>query len=270
MEAERPGLQARFTTARSEGLAEITDYQRAAVYAGSMAQSHTPTQSLLRQAISTCIENGGRLLQESYDLEFRSPSSSRYFIVTIAQEEFAKAFLLLLIDEDIISFDAEVQRAMRDHACKHLVGMWMDYIILHWEEFEELEKAIALDVALGGRLPNDVESAMGILRYDKIERWKSGGQKHVADPPYDRSALAVADGKKDKRKQDALYVRIGVDGRVVSTPANITDAETIEEFERAERYRRFVQDMLAGKEHNYRYEKLLDALRHLFAPPTIA
>lgn len=234
-----------------------------------MAQTLKPEKSLLKKSISTCIENGDRLLQESYDLEFRSPSSSRYFIVTIAQEEFAKAFLLLLIDEDIIPFDAQVQRAMRDHVCKHLVGMWMDYIILHWEEVEELEKAIALDVASGESLPNDVGSAAEILRYDKIEYWKSG-QKHVADQPYDRSASAIADGKKDKRKQDALYVRIGGDGRVVSTPANITDTETTEELERTERYRRFVQDTLAGKGQNYRYERLLSALRHLFAPPTIA
>jgi AbiV family abortive infection protein len=233
-----------------------------------MAQTQKPKKALLRQSISTCIENGDRLLQESYDLEFRSPSSLRYFIVTIAQEEFAKAFLLFLIVEDILHFDAEVQRAMKDHACKHLVGMWMDYIILHWDEFEELERAIALDVALGQRLPNDVGSAAEILRYDKIGRWKSRGQTYLADPPYDRSALAVAEGKKDKRKQDALYVRIGRDGRVASTPANITDTETTKEFERAERYRRFVVDALAGKEQNFRYEKLLNALRHLFALPS--
>ena len=210
-----------------KGHAEIADCERTAVYADAMAQSHIPDQDLLRQSISACIENGDRLLHESYDLEFRSPSSSRYFIVTIAQEEFAKAFLLFLIVEDIIAFDAEVQRAMRDHACKHLVGMWMDYIILHWEEYEELKKAIAVDVTSGEHLPNDVRSAAEILRYDKIARWKSGVQKHVADQPYDRSALAVAEGKKDKRKQDALYVRIGGDGRVASTPAVITDAETI-------------------------------------------
>lgn len=207
-------------------------------------------------------------MKESYDLEFCSPSSSRYFIVTIAQEEFSKAFLLVLIAENIIPFDAEVQRAMRDHACKHLVGMWMDYIILHWEEYDELKRAIAYDVPVRRGQPNDVGSAMEILRYDKIGGWKSRGPKKIIEGRYDQSALAMAKGRKDKRKQDALYVRIGKDGRVASTPAVIRDEETIAEFERAERYHRFVKDALAGKEQNDRYEKLLIALRQLFSPQT--
>ncbi len=178
-------------------------------------------------------------------MEFRSPSSSCYFLVTIAQEEFAKAFLLLLVAEHVIPFDTGVQRTLRDHVCKHLVGMWMDYIIMHWEEFDELERAIKLDVSLGESLPDDVGSAAEILRYDKIERWK-----YAPNPPYDRSALAIAKGTKDKRKQDALYVRIGKDGRVASKPTVIVDTETNEELERAERYRRFIQGALAGNDKN--------------------
>ena len=217
----------------------------------------------LKESISICIVNGDRLLDDSYALEFRKPPSSRYYLVMIAQEELAKAFILLLILENVIPFDTAVANALRDHKCKHLVGMLMDYVILHWEEFEELEKAVALDSSLGDRLPNDVGSAAEILRFEMIGRLKTG---FVATPPYDLSAVEIAKGKKQRRNQDAMYVDIGGDGKVISTPSLITEAETSEELERARRYLRLVEAVLSGTEQSYRFEKLLNVLRQIFAP----
>lgn len=122
-------------------------------------------------AMDACIKNGVRLIDESYDLEFRLQSSSRFFLIMIAQEEFAKAFVLYLVQGAIIPFNRYVLRAMNDHACKQLVGMIMDYVIMHWENTEELEAAIRKDVELGDWLPDDVASAMELLRYEKIQRW---------------------------------------------------------------------------------------------------
>jgi hypothetical protein len=137
------------------------------------AKSQKPSADVLLRTIRVCIENGERLLEESYNLEFLNPPSSRYFLVMIAQEEFAKAFILYLIKEAIVPFTPHVLRAINNHACKQLVGMIMDYMIMHWDNIDELNPLIDKDYDLGDALPNDVGSAMELLRYEKIGRWES-------------------------------------------------------------------------------------------------
>lgn len=230
-----------------------------------MVTPQPPSQDDLQKTIQACVENGKRLLEETYDLEFRKPPSSRFFLVMIAQEEFAKAFILFLVKKDIAPFSPSVRRAINDHACKQLVGMIMDYMIMHWDDVEELKVAVSNDCDLGDRLPNDVGSAMELLCYEKIRRWESNTWVWAEDPKYDTSALQIAKGKKDRRKQDALYVRVGRDGRVCSTPHTISEDETRDEFERACRYKSFVESMLDGKALPYRYDKAMAALKILFA-----
>lgn len=229
-----------------------------------MAKSQKASPSALLKTIQACVENGERLLTETYDLEFRKPPSSRFFLIMIAQEEFAKAFILFLVKEGIVLLSPPVLRAINDHACKQLVGMIMDYMIMHWDDIEELKVAISSDYDLGDRLPNEVGSAMELLRYEKIGRWESNNWVWAEDPKYDTSALRIAEGNKDRRKQDALYVRIGRNGRVCSTPQTISEDETRNEFERARRYRSFVDSILDGKASSHRYDKAMAALKILF------
>lgn len=224
-----------------------------------------PSSDVLLKTINACINNGDRLLQESNDLEFRKPPASQFFLIMIAQEELAKAFILILIEKSIVPFSRAVLRAINDHACKQLVGMIMDYIIMHWDDIEELKAAISRDCDLGSRMPEDVGSAMELLRYEKIGRWERNNWVWAENPGYDKSALHIAEGRKDRHKQDALYVRIGRDGQVCSTPLAITESETRSELERADRYRRFVVSVLNGEDRSHRYEKAIDALKSLFA-----
>ena len=210
------------------------------------------------------MENGKRLLEDASDLEFRDPPSSRFFLIMIAQEEFAKAFILHLVKENAIPFTSPVLRAINNHACKHLVGMIMDYMIMHWDEVDELQAMIRKDVELGDNLPDDVASAMELLRYEKIGRWESNNWGWIDDPNYDASALQISKGKKDRHKQDALYVRIGRDGRVSSTPQTISEEETRDEWARADRYKIFVNSMIEGQQGSYRYDRAMAALRLLF------
>lgn len=231
-----------------------------------MAKSKKPITGVLLKSIQACVANGQRLLEETYDLEFRKPPSSRYFLIMIAQEEFAKAFILFLIKEGVVVLSSPVLRAINDHACKQLVGMIMDYMIMHWDDIEELKAAIANDYDLGDRFPDDVGSAMELLRYEKIGRWQSNNWVWDEAPKYDASALGIAEGKKDRRKQDALYVRIGRDGQVCSTPQSIGEDETRNEFERACRFGSFVESMLDGKLSSHRYDKAIAALKILFEP----
>lgn len=133
-----------------------------------MSTLRTPDSETLLTTIKACLQNGDRFLEETYDLEFRDPPASRYFIVMIAQEEFAKAFIIYLIREGAMPFTLSVLRAINDHVCKQLIGMVMDYMIMHWDEIDEMRTLIAKDFAAGDALPNDVGSAIEILRYERI------------------------------------------------------------------------------------------------------
>lgn len=232
-----------------------------------MKRLQQPTGETLLASIRACIQNGDRLLDETYDVEFRKPPATRFFIVMIAQEEFAKAFILYLIREGALPFAAPVLRAINDHTCKQLIGMVMDYVIMHWDEIEELRELVRKDYETGDRLPKDVGSAMDILRYEKIGRWEGNFGVWAEDPDYDSSALHVADGKKDRHKQDALYVRIGRDGRVCGTPDGITEEETESELERARRYKQFMDSLVSVDMRSERYDKIMSAFRLLFASP---
>jgi hypothetical protein len=229
-----------------------------------------PSADTLLTTIGSCIKNGQRLLDESYNLEFLTPPSSQFFLIMTAQEEFAKAFILYLVKENIVPFNSHVLRAINDHACKQLLGMIMDYMIMHWDDVKQLETLIHGDYELGDGFPDDIGSAMELLRYEKIGRWEAKNWFWAEDPNYDASALRIAKGKKDRHKQDALYVRIGRDGRVCSTPQTITENETRDELARADRYRYFVnsltgrEDTPSGFYDRDRYDKTVTALKLLF------
>jgi len=142
--------------------------------------------------------------------------------------------------------------------------MIMDYMIMHWDNIEELEACLSNDYDSGDRMPADVGSAMELLRYEKIGRWEGDCGIWAEDPMYDKSALRIAEGMKDRRKQDALYVRLGRDGQVCSTPQTISEDETCVEFERACRFRDFVGSALDGKASTGRYDKSMTILKALF------
>ncbi|MDE2113163.1 MAG: AbiV family abortive infection protein [Alphaproteobacteria bacterium] len=232
-----------------------------------MKKSGAPLPEILDKTITACLDNGTRLLDESYDLEFRDPVATRFYLILIAQEEFAKAFILYLVREGIAPLNSSVQRAIKDHACKQLVGMILDYMIMHWEEVVELHAMIERDLDLGNRLPHEIASALELLCYEKISRWTKDNLAWVEEPEYDRQAVAISKGKKDRRKQDALYVRIGGQGEVCSTPVVITDQEVERELERAKRYRGCVFGAQRGEDAGFdrsRFDKVIEALTLLF------
>ncbi|MCR4269146.1 hypothetical protein [Nitratireductor sp. ZSWI3] len=236
-----------------------------------MSRVITPSSKTLKKSIEVCIANGARLLDDAMMLEFEKPPSSRLYLVLIAQEEFAKAFMLRLVAMDIFPLSRPILRAMNDHTCKQLVGMLMDYMIMHWEELEELHRMIDEDLEMGDdHFPFEIASALDLLRYEKIARWESGNRVYVETSKPDPVALRVAGGEKDRRKQDALYVRINPDGSVKSTPIIVSDDEMGEESERAERYLHFVRDTMTDGPTTHRQEKTIAALRLLFThhPPT--
>ena len=82
----------------------------------------------LIDAIHACLSNGRRLLDDAQTLEFSDPLATAYYLTLIAQEEFAKGFLLALVIRNVIPWDRRLLRAARDHRCKQLLCVVMDYL----------------------------------------------------------------------------------------------------------------------------------------------
>ena len=202
----------------------------------------------LDKSVRAVIQNATRLLEDAQFLEFSEPPTSAWFLALIAQEELAKAFMLCLTNRGTIPWNPHILRALQDHKCKQLVCLVMDYLAPDIDEFITRCNAVVIKKELP-IMPRRVADALNILRYEKIGRWVSQTWVWAEEPDYDHDALTIAEGKKDRLKQDALYVRLGKDGSVASIPLNHSALTLADEMDRAERFRTLVESLLEGAEH---------------------
>jgi len=197
----------------------------------------------LDTAINACIENGRRLLEDSeYLYEYdRFPTAK--VLAILAQEEFAKAYIIKLAQEGALPWCVEILRATRDHHCKQLMSILMEYLFTPWGDAESMmernEKMREKypDILL----PRKVADALNIFCHEKIKRWKSSSWFWAEDPKYDVEAKKVWKGKIEKNKHNALYVSIGKDGRVTNIPRN-DDADAKKSIE----YAKILEDVASG------------------------
>ena len=209
-----------------------------------------------------CCENGCRLLDEAQLLEFEKTLATRYYLAMIAQEEAAKAFLLYLVAVEAVPWTSFVRRATRDHQCKHLIGIILDYI------------SPKIDDILQGKwrpeFPAKVADAMNLFRHEKLKRWESKNWLWAEDPEYDSDALMVAEGKRDRDKQRALYVEIGGNAEVASSPAQITNGQAADEYERGRRFCACVGGLLEARSgFAYDIEQVEKCFKALFSEPSV-
>ncbi len=220
----------------------------------------------IEKSIRATLQNGRRLLDDSEFLEFNDPPATAYFLSLIAQEEFAKAFLLALVHRGVVPWDQHILRASRDHKCKQLLCIVMDYLNPDLDEFIERCNAVVLRRE-PPKLPPKVADAINILRYEKISRWISRSWVWGEDPEYNRDSVAIAEGRHDKRKQDALYVRLGADGGVAATAKTFTRDMLEAEKERANCFASIIENLLGDKpKPALNYDKVEEAFRLLFTP----
>lgn len=215
-----------------------------------------------------CCENGCRLLDEVELLEFENPPATRYYLSMIAQEEAAKAFLLYLVAVEALPWTPFLLRATRDHQCKQLVGIILDYIAPDIDEFLLRMDARILEQKQP-QLPASVADAMNLLYHEKIRRWESNWWFCAEDPEYDKTALDVAEGKRDRDKQRALYVELGKNGQVGTTPEQVTKMQADEEYERGRRFDACVRGLLKGRTGTaWDFERVEDCFKALFSQPS--
>ncbi len=215
------------------------------------------------QSARKCCDNAERLLSDARMVEFEKPKATHYFLAVISQEEAAKAFLLYLVSIEAIPWTPFILRATRDHHCKQLVGIILDYLAPDFDKWmQEMELAIAQKIPV--TFPKTVADALNILYHEKIRRWENDHWFWAEDPEYDKVAQQVADGKRDKAKQQGLYVDLGRNGQVASLPTRITNEQADEEFERAQRYQRCVNGLLDGSSQPRDFEKIADYFKGMF------
>ena len=177
-----------------------------------------------KETIEACIENGRRLLDDATDLQEYERFPTAKALAILAQEEFAKAYIIKLVLEGAVPWCNEIYRATRDHHCKQLMGIVMEYLFtpLGTESLMERERKINENIS-DFVLPKKVADALNIFCHEKINKWKSSSWVWVEEPKYDIEAKKVWNGKIEKTKQDSLYVAIGKDGRVANIPRSYSD-----------------------------------------------
>lgn len=189
---------------------------------------------IFKNGVSASLENGDRLLEDAKTmLDFeRFPTS--YALAVLAQEEYAKALLLCLVDAKAIPWSADVQRALRDHVCKQLASIILDYLAPDIDEFlrrHDLSRASERHHIF----PPDVLDAIHVICHERIPRERGHWWLDASDRPLDRRVKAVSDGWLDARKQRALYVNISKSGEVASRPVQLSPEDAASEVERTER-----------------------------------
>ena len=212
------------------------------------------------EAIEACKENGERLC---YDAESCWSSPAGVALAILAQEEFAKAFMLNLVNEGIIPWSQGVQWSIRNHECKHLFVLIMDYLVSIDEPFDEWHKRLKSGEQV--QIPSHVCDAISIYRHEKVGRWEEGPPCWVEDPNWHKIPKNIGMKKKvDRKKQDSLYVQISKDGKVVKVP----DADE-KDVEKELKQARDIQDIASGHVLNAfsHYWEIQNILKWVFSEP---
>jgi AbiV family abortive infection protein len=223
-----------------------------------------------QQALRECVRNGCSLLEDAEYLRDWEKHGTAYAIAILAEEEFSKAFLLYLIQDNVIPWTPEIRRAIRNHECKHLLSILMDHLAEKGEYWwsQTIDQRInAPDEPLPGRLV----AAINLFRHDKIGRFHSPSWDVLEPGDYDSATKKISEGSVDRAKQSAIYVNIASDGTTLTTPRAVSAAQSAAEIERAKRIKELATDMEHGFVSAFReYAALKKLLAAVFDPTQIA
>lgn len=204
----------------------------------------------ISKTVEACINNGERLLEDCEFLFEDSRYPTAKALAILAQEEFAKAYILRLVIKGAIPWSNELLKATRIHTCKQLMGVVMKYLFVSWEELtgplQENDDIV---------LPIQIADSLNIICHEKI--LNSGFEDD--DFKYDKQAKKISSGKIDKIKQNAIYVSISKDGAIESFPESYAE-EVEKEREYAKILNEVARDMAAFKKERY----IVDGLKAIF------
>ncbi len=187
-----------------------------------------------QNAILASLENGDRLCEDAESMFDWGRSPTAYALAVLAQEEYTKAFLLSLVDAGALQWSTELRRALHDHVCKQLASVILDYLSPDIDEFLRRH-----DLSRIGEkrpvFPSDVLDAIYVICHARIPRERERWWLDPSECLLEEKINAIADGRIDGQKQDAIYVRIGKAGGVLAQPGRVSPEAAKTEVERTKR-----------------------------------
>ena len=214
-------------------------------------------------AIDRCRVNGERLLEDAELLFGMDRYSTALALAVLSQEDSAKAFFLKLVHDDVLPWTPVLRRALRNHECKHLLTILMEWLHQSGEEFLERLASKAPAPPFEG-VPDEVAAAINILRHEKLERFERGHA--FREPEWGGIARKLAEGMRERAKQAALYISLAESGFPDGLPSQVQPPLATQEIHRAKRLTEFVRfPILAIREYSY----LKEVLKLVFAPSEI-
>lgn len=194
-----------------------------------MLSKNTVTSSL-QDTLKIVVANAARLFEDAKLSEELERHPTAFGLAVLAQEEYGKAFLVHLAADHQVPWTAELEKATRNHLCKQLVALVLEYVSR--KDFSELLEEP--DKFRGAStLPGHVLSAIEIVVHEHVRNWSraewsDGAQVHPM-------ANRIARGVLDREKQTGFYVHVGWDGCVRRAPWMISGSRCREELARTER-----------------------------------
>ncbi len=222
-----------------------------------------PKAETLAKSISAVTDNARKLLDDAIFLFDWDRYSTALALAILAQEEFAKAFLLQLVADGALPWLPEVQRSMARHPCKHLLALVLDWVppfdiedmieqhrrdTIRHEQWMAWSKRSRFNQGLLEPNPNDPEpeepeivfppdvvDALKVYRHEEIERMRTGNPCRDENRAKGK-VRKIADGFLDRKKQSALYADISKTGEVRFHPGLVTVEEATQAIERAKQF----------------------------------
>jgi AbiV family abortive infection protein len=167
---------------------------------GHLPELAPPKAENLVASARICFVNASEMLDDAKMLVSNQRFCRGYAISILAQEEFAKAFILCSCALQP-RWDAEVWKALRDHAPKQAVLEVME----RYANWFTQRNSFALQHNATALIPKPVPRMPAAA---ELASWLS-----------EVKASVIKQRTIDRSKQEAFYVGIGRDGKVSSTPS---------------------------------------------------
>lgn len=202
----------------------------------------------LNTSIKTCKNNGSRLLEDAeylYDFD-RYPSA--FGLTKLAQEEFAKGFILRLVQSGGLKWTKEVRNSLQHHVSKQLMFLILEFLNPDTDEFLKQLKNGTLN-----KRPPKVVDSMNIYVHEILKRWESKNWFWAEDPIYDKEAIRIFKGKEDEMKQNSFYVKISKDGKATDLTEKINKEMVESEISKTKRCMDFIDH-----DDDFRYKEIVE------------
>src|ERR1700685_3310291 len=87
-----------------------------------------PRTEVLAKSISATAQNGKKLLDDAKLLFDWDRFSTALALAVLAQEEFAKVFILRLVSDNALPWIPEIRSSITRHQCKYLLALVMEWL----------------------------------------------------------------------------------------------------------------------------------------------